>query len=424
MNPRAFSPRAVLVLVLLGVGLFAALLWQIGGGVAASRTDNGGAHAGGTGLNGFAGLNRLLQGEGYAVTLGRSEADWHTAGVLVLTPEAYADGEKLTKAVTEHRRVGPVVVIAPKWQTLTADTRQPGQRQGWVRINGTELPHWKGFLDDVAVDTRGFGHGARRVATSLKVPAPVLPDAMTVEVGQGERLLPFADAQGHVLAARYDETIPLSTDDEDEGEAKQAHPLFLVFEPDLLDNYGLSHADNAIWAADFFHRIGQPQGRVTFDVTFNGLGRAPNLLTLAFMPPYLAATLVLGLAVVAAMWRALLRFGPTLDEGRAIALGKASLLGNAAALMRRARRFHVLGAPYADASRARLARALSLPRQMKAEAVDAAIDRALAARRASGLAVPDQTFTSAAAQLARAQGEGEILALARTLHAIERIVIA
>jgi hypothetical protein len=123
---------------------------------------------------------------------------------------------------------------------------------------------------------------------------------------------------------------------------------------------------------------------------------------------------VLGLAVLAAIWRGLLRFGPTLQEGRAIALGKASLLGNAAALIRRARRFHVLGAPYADASRARLARALSLPRQMKAEAVDAAIDRALAARRASGLVPPDfgpeQSFTSAAAQLARAQGEGEILA--------------
>jgi hypothetical protein len=424
MNPRAFSPRAVAVLVLLGVAMFAALLWQVGGGLAATRTDNGGAHAGGTGLNGFAGLSRLLQGEGYAVTLGRGEGDWHTPGVLVLTPQVDSEGEKLTKAVSEHRRVGPVVVIAPKWQTMPVDTRQPGQRQGWVRVIGTDLPQWKGFLDDITVHTRGFGHGARRAATSLDVPAPVLPDAMVVEVGEGERLRPFAAAQGHALAARYDETIPLSTGDEDEGEPRQAYPLFLVFEPDLLDNYGLSRGDNALWAQEFFRRIGEPQGRITFDVTFNGLGRQPNLLTLAFTPPYLAATLVLGLAVVAAMWRGLLRFGPTQSEGRAIALGKASLLGNAAALVRRARRFHVLGAPYADASRARLARALSLPRQMKAEAVDAAIDRALAARRASGLAVPEQSFTSAAAQLARAQGEGEILALARTLHAIERIVIA
>jgi len=423
MNPRAFSPRAVVVLVLVGVAMFAALLWQVAGGVAATRSDNGGAHAGGTGLNGFAGLSRLLQGEGYAVTLGRSETDWHSPGVLVLTPQVYADGEKLTKAVNEHRRVGPVVVIAPKWQTMPVDTRQPGLRRGWVQVIGSELPQWKGFLDDVSVSTRGFGKGARRAATTLPVPAPVLPDGMVVEVGGGERLRPFVNAQGHTLAARYDETIPLTTDDEGEGEPEAAHPLFLVFEPDLLDNYGLSHGDNAVWAADFFSRIAKPNSRITFDVTFNGLGSQPNLLTLAFMPPYLAATLVLGLAVLAAMWRGLLRFGPTLQEGRAIALGKASLLGNAAALMRRARRFHVLGAPYADASRARLARALSLPRQMKAEAVDAAIDRAVAARRASGLSVPEQSFTSAAAQLARAKGEGEILALARTLHAIERIVI-
>jgi hypothetical protein len=88
MNPRAFSPRAVVVLVLAGVAMFAALLWQVGGGVAATRSDNGGAHAAGTGLNGFAGLSRLLQGEGYAVMLGRSEADWHSPGVLVLTPKS------------------------------------------------------------------------------------------------------------------------------------------------------------------------------------------------------------------------------------------------------------------------------------------------------------------------------------------------
>jgi hypothetical protein len=140
------------------------------------------------------------------------------------------------------------------------------------------------------------------------------------------------------------------------------------------------------------------------------------------MPPYLAATLVLGLAVLAAMWRGLLRFGPTLQEGRAIALGKASLLGNAAALIRRARRFHVLGAPYADASRARLARALSLPRQMKAEAVDAAIDRAGRAPRLGAFGARTKLHLSRRATGARA-GRGRDSRLARTLHAIERIVI-
>jgi hypothetical protein len=144
-----------------------------------------------------------------------------------------------------------VVVIAPKWQTMSVDTRQPGLRRGWVRVIGTELPQWKGFLDDVTVNTRGFGTGARRVATSLPVPAPVLPDAMVVEVGGGARLRPLRGRRA-VLAARYDETIPLTTDDEDEGEPEAEHPLFLVFEPDLLDNYGLSHGDNAVWAAEFF----------------------------------------------------------------------------------------------------------------------------------------------------------------------------
>jgi hypothetical protein len=57
----------------------------------------------------------------------------------------------------------------------------------------------------------------------------------------------------------------------------------------------------------------------------------------------------------------LVRFGPLAAQDRAIALGKASLLGNAGALVRRARRFHLL-APYAEAARGRLVHALSLPR--------------------------------------------------------------
>jgi hypothetical protein len=416
-NPPAFSPRAAAALVVAGVLMFAALLWQVGGGLATGQVNNGGGHGAGKGLNGFAGLAQILRDSGREVALARGKGALATPGVLVLTPPSMTDGGELDKVVSDHRRIGSVVVIVPKWEAGPMASGDPSARQGWVRLWGTELPRWDDFLKDVAVELRGEGQGARRAATVLAAPAPILPEGRVVEVGSSPRLVPLADAAGHVLAARYDETVALPGDAR--GDPRQRYPLYVVFEPDLLDNYGLSHADNALWAEAFFHKVGAGQ-RVTFDLTLNGLGTQPNLLTLAFMPPYLTATLVLGLAVVAAMWRGLMRFGPAADEGRAVPLGKASLLGNAAGLVVRARRFHVLGGPYVEAVRGRLARALSLPRSRDAAAVDAAIDRALGAR---GAYDPQNSFTATAARLARATHAREVVALALRLHAIERILI-
>src|SRR5690606_22471819 len=58
-NP--FSPRAALALVLFGAAVFVALLWMIGAGLATGSTNDGGSHAGGKGLTGYAGLAALLE---------------------------------------------------------------------------------------------------------------------------------------------------------------------------------------------------------------------------------------------------------------------------------------------------------------------------------------------------------------------------
>ena len=86
-----------------------------------------------------------------------------------------------------------------------------------------------------------------------------------------------------------------------------------------------------------------------------------------------------------------------------------------AALVRRTRRLHLIGAPYADAARERLARALALPARLDPVAVEAAIDRALAAR------VPGATpFSAAAAALRAARRPHDLLRAARTIHSLER----
>ncbi|NIQ44597.1 MAG: DUF4350 domain-containing protein, partial [Pseudomonas stutzeri] len=61
------SPRTVLSLVVLGFLTFLATLYFISVGDTGRGDNDGGAHAAAKGLNGYAGLARLLEAEGYDV---------------------------------------------------------------------------------------------------------------------------------------------------------------------------------------------------------------------------------------------------------------------------------------------------------------------------------------------------------------------
>ncbi|MGB7408735.1 MAG: DUF4350 domain-containing protein, partial [Pontixanthobacter sp.] len=149
---------------------------------------------------------------------------------------------------------------------------------------------------------------------------------------------------------------------------------------------------------------------VVFDLTLNGLGAQQNLLTLAFRPPFLAATLCLILALLVVAWRAFRRFGPPVAQGRAIAFGKNQLVANSAGFIQRSKRFHLLSGPYADMLEKRIAKLLGL------RAVDPVrMDSALAAR------APDSPrYSAAVAELRDARQPKDIIRAAAALKSIER----
>ena len=423
-NASPFDPRVVLGMVLFGALVFVALLWMIGAGMTGGSTNDGGGHVGGKGLNGYAALAGYLERRGYTVRRTQNEGALDKPGLLVLTPERYTEGSKLEELVQKRRYVGPTLIISPKWVAIPASQQMKGAKQGWVVLGDTETPDWKGFLDDVGVDIKQEGNGTRAGwhADGLE---GVLPDAKQVLAGSGESLLPLVESQpgGRILAAVVRdagiyprlEAMELSGEKGDRDD-KELYPLVLVFEPDLLNNYGMARSENAQLADKLFAAVGQgANDQVTFDLTLNGHARSANLLTLAFQPPYLAATLCFLIAALAAGWRAFLRFGPPRRSGPAIAFGKRALVSNAAALIRRTRRLHLIGGPYAEHARERLARALALPRMADAEATEAAIDRALAGRRGDA-----QPFSVIAARLRAARGPWDMLRAAQDLHSLER----
>jgi hypothetical protein len=204
-------------------------------------------------------------------------------------------------------------------------------------------------------------------------------------------------------------SITISADDDG------LYPVIFVFEPDLLDNWGLADRGTALMARELVLAAADGTTQpVTFDLTLNGLGASRSLLSLAFEPPFLAATICLLLAMVAVGWRAFCRFGPARQQGRAIALGKTALVENAAGLIRRAGRVHLVTGPYADAVRDRLIAALGLPRGHGGAEAEAMIDRAQERRGLS-----DRRFRTGE-QAARHAQPHEVARRAAALQQIEK----
>lgn len=420
-NP--FSRRGVLVLVLFGAAVFVALLWMLGSGMSlgGGSTNDGGGHAGGRGLNGYAAMADYLERRGMTVRRSTSEGVLEKPGLLVLTPPAEIDPQELDRIVASRHVIGPTIVIMPKWIVMPAPA-QGGGRKGWVRLAGPAEINWPGFRDDLSLELNGDRRRWSAIGLQGSLPAPDV-----VQSGSGARLVPLVvTGEDRVLAGFIDDggihpglgRYGMRATQIGEGN-ERIYPLVIVFEPDLVNNYGFARRESALLAERLVRAAAGP-GEVTvnFDLTLNGHARSANLLTLAFTPPFLAATLCLLIAGLVAGWRAFLRFGPPVEGERAIAFGKKALVANTAGLIRRTRRLHLVAAPYATAVRERLCDALAAPRGLDVAAGEAVIDRAMAAR---GLdATP---FSVVAARLRGATRIPDILRNAMDLHGLERTLL-
>lgn len=422
----AFSRSGVFALVVGGFGLFIGLLWLIGAGADfGGDRGRGQAHAAATGLNGYAGLVQLVEAAGYEVERSRSVQALKTDGLLVIAPPATSDAEDIAAILKDRTFRGPTLVILSKWwatpppDQLPPETRSKFKR-GWVMLSNVTASDWTAALPaPFAFSHRLAGTGPqggsdwRGMGRSGRMPTRYMLHAVPKHAH--EPLI--TDRAGRVLAFEATPTLRRAvragsggnSDDIDDDD--RAYPVIFLAEPDIANNYGLADPDRAAAAVALVERLAGAGDidRVTFDMTLNGFGASENLLTLAFRPPFLAATLSLLAALLIVGWRAFQRFGPpAVPAGPDIAFGKRQLIANGAGLIVRARRFALLGAPYAALSGRRLAERLGLARA-DGEAIDAAL-----ARRLPG----EEPFTRRAARLEAADKPADILAAAQSLDAL------
>ena len=416
MNGRSspFRPATVLGLLLTGTLAFLLLLYSLGQGWTGEQGSDGGNHAASNGLNGYSGLATLLDGTGKPVTLSRSPADLEDYGLQILTPPLFTDAEEIDEIIERRmmRATGPTLLILPKWMAMPVPRGQGIESpQGWVILMGASSPGW---FNDLVI-----GGGARLAigetggwqGFGLDGDLPDESQVQALVADSDKALRPLVvDDEGDLLAAElvqergYDEYEPW--------------PVIVVFEPDLMNNYGMADRSRAQAALSLVSRatLGEAMP-VRFDLTLNGLGASENLLTLAFRPPFLAATLCMLLAALVIGWRAFRRFGPTLAEAPAVGQGKRQLARNGAALLERVKRWHLLKGPYEDLTGRRIAKALGLRDTDGGHRVDS-IDAALVRRGHEG-----PTYSRLAADLRGARNPRDIVRTARALRTFERTLI-
>ena len=393
-DETGFRLRTVLLMLAVGIGGFIAMLALAAYAPALRSGRDGGGHALSVGGIGLAGIVQLINADGGHAVVVRDPHMLVSEDLLVATPDAFSDTAALDKLLAA-RGARPTLIVLPKW----AVAPDPAHR-GWVTRPGGPLKDSLladigvasaiASLTKVDVQRRPSDGLPFRATGALLLPRLAIPARHAVQTISGRDLVPLlVDGGGRVVLARHKPMV------------------YILAEPDLLANWQMGDAHRAAAALALLDSLNSTGAEtIGFDVTLNGFGRTPSLLRLLFDPPFLAATLALGTALLLTGIHAFGRFGSPRRRERAIAFGKTALIDNSAALVRMARREAALGNRYAAAMRERAAAAFGAPARLRDAELDAYLDRLERGRR----------FTDLAQDLAAAEDRQTLLTAAQTMH--------
>ncbi|WP_423602252.1 DUF4350 domain-containing protein [Sphingomonas sp. MS122] len=383
-NP--FRARTVLLLIAAGVALMLGFLLVSGYGGLVDRQRGNTPSPTSRFATGFRALNDLIEQSGGTVTLSGDAAARPQRGLLILTPNLQTKPAELEAALKDAAgENAPVLIVLPKWVTAPQRLR-PNREERLATLSSGPLARMLAPITKVTVDH----HQKVRLTypTSLDLRPFRTPE--NVQSLDGDQI--------YSLIAAPDGSAVL-------GEVPGKH-IYILADPDLLNNYGLAHRQNAQATIALLAALDPDNpGTIVFDTMLPYGAGGRNLVQLMFEPPFLGVTLALFAAALLAGIATWARFGPPRREPRALDFGKRALIENIVGLARRAGRTREGGGAFADAIRDWAARRLALPRTLQGEALDAHLD-----------ALPTQTpYTASTERLRAARTEAELLHAAQKL---------
>lgn len=414
-NP--FRRTTIMIMFAVGFAAFIVLLYGLGAADPLASGKNGDAHGASNSIVGYKAVANLLEKTGVPVQYSRSQAGMDNGGLLVLTPGPFTPAAEIDSVIQQRAYVGPTMIILPKWQIGTSPDLQKGwvhRGEPWGGDTGKEMLK---DLVEVNITVEDKSQAGRSVASSVggKLKAPEMP--VTIKGDSVRAIVRGPSSKGALVAYLDDGGVYDQLDSLDASQIaveeeidESFYPVVIVADADLLNNAGMVDKPTARHALALIEAVSNAsEGGVTFDLTFNGLGSTENLLTLAFAPPFLSATICLITAALAAAWMAFNRFGPPIREKRSLDFGKSALVNNSAAFISRMERGYLVTDPYAEMIRTQSAEAVGISPQ----ATEQEINQRLDALGESG----GNSFSALFHQLVRARKPQEIADGAAALYA-------
>ncbi len=275
---------------------------------------------------GHAGFYALLRALDLPVGYSGSEAV-KAAGAgaddgLLIVEEPDADLVRKRDDLDLSRGPDVLVVLPKRWGT------RDHSHEGWIETSGLQ-PLWRtqkmlrlvlGSASVTRVDNPVI-EPSGRVATLPKLEG-------SVQLINGRDLIPLITAKG---GATGDGMLLAEARTPDRGH------IYVLADPDALENHGILRGDNARFAADLVAALWSGEGSIVFDETVHqGYLKTRNPLQLLFQFPYSLVLALLLVAVALLLAAATSRFGGPEAPPPPLAAGKGPIIGNTAALMDRA----------------------------------------------------------------------------------------
>ena len=347
-----FSARVVAILIAIAVFSFGGVMVMAGWAPELRDRNQAGDHPYSTSALGYNGFVRLMEAQGYPVTVSRLERSLETRdwGLMIVTLSAYGKFDMIEETSFQL----PALVVLPKWYGR-ADPLNPARQADTRFIDARDLnDRLRSIYPDAEV---------LRIAPSVEIdgdfePGPVKADVRLQMIRSSDLETVVGTPQGALVAF-----------DPHRG-------LYILSDPDMISTFGLARVENAMFATRLVNYLRSSENEpILMDATLHGFARSENLLKMLFSVPYIGATLVALASALLLGWAAVVRFGPPAREARAIALGKQALADNTAGLVTMARREMKMAPGYASLIRRRLARALGLPRSLPEAQLTEMFDR-------------------------------------------------
>ena len=294
----------------------AAALTIFGEELGSTRQPSAGADSYSTSAIGHKGLVEILERLDVPVVTSRANsADKATNGLLLVIEPTVSDETSRAKLRELVQSAPRVLVVLPKWY----GSANPGAE--WIEAAHL-LPSSE--IDDVlrTIDlthTMGIsrlGRGNDFVGDRVTRSPLILHDPQLLDVGDAATPI-VTDSLGYSLLLSYETA---------------EHEVHVLTDPDVLNNHGLRHPENALFTVNLIERL-RRGGPVVVDEVIHGYAQQPSLFRTLFRFPLVLATMQVLICALLVIWAAMVRFGPKKAAPPPIAPGKDFLIQNTAALL-------------------------------------------------------------------------------------------